>query len=67
MRNREASYKLTTDQISAFGDYLRTEEREQSTIEKYLRNVRAFAVWLGNAPVTKSVVIAWKEHLLAEK
>ena len=59
--------KITIDQIAAFEDYLRSEEREQSTIEKYLRNIRVFTAWLGDAPVTKSAVIAWKEHLLAEK
>ena len=48
-------------------DYLRTEEREQSTIEKYLRNIRVFAAWLSDTPITKSAVIAWKEHLLAER
>ena len=67
MRNRNASYKLTADQITAFGNYLRTEERERSTIEKYLRNIRAFAAWLGDTPITKSAVIAWKERLTAER
>ena len=43
MRNRNPRYRLTIDRITAFGDYLRTEEREQSTIEKYLRNIRAFS------------------------
>ena len=67
MNNRNPHYMLTTGQITAFGDYLRSEEREQSTIEKYLRSIRVFAVWLGDAPVTKPAVIAWKEHLLAER
>ena len=67
MKNRAASYRLTANQITAFGDYLRTEEREQSTIEKYLHNIRVFAAWLGGAPVTKPSVIAWKEHLIAEQ
>ena len=67
MRNKNQRYRLTTNQITAFGNYLRTEEREQSTIEKYLRNIRTFAAWLGDMPITKPTVIAWKEHLLAEK
>ena len=66
MKNRNPNYRLSTSQVAAFGDYLRTEEREQSTIEKYLRNIRAFAAWLGDATVTKPAVIAWKEHLMAE-
>ena len=67
MRNRDSHDRLTVDQIAAFEEYLRTEEREQTTIEKYLRNIRVFAAWLGEAPVTKTVVIAWKEHLLSEQ
>ena len=67
MRNRNTGHKLTADCIAVFGNYLKTEEREQSTIEKYLRNIRAFAAWLSDAPVTKSAVIAWKEHLMAER
>ena len=67
MRNRNTNCRPTAAQIVAFGKHLRTEEREQSTVEKYLRNVRAFAAWLGDAPVTKSAVVAWKEHLLAER
>lgn len=67
MKNRNPHNRLTTNQITAFGDYLRTEEREQSTVEKYLRNIRAFAAWLGDTPVTKPAVIAWKERLMAER
>ena len=67
MRNRDSHDRLTADQITAFEEYLRTEEREQTTIEKYLRNIRISAAWLGNVSVTKSAVIAWKEHLLAER
>lgn len=60
MRNRDTHNRLTVRQITAFEEYLRTEEREQTTIEKYLRNIRVFAAWLGGAPVTKTAVIAWK-------
>ena len=67
MRRENHCYQLTVDQIIAFEEYLRTEEREQTTIEKYLRNIHVFAVWMGDEPVTKSAVIAWKEHLLAEQ
>ena len=67
MRNRDSHDRLTVDQITAFEKYLQTEERERTTIEKYLRNIRVFAAWLGDAPVTKSAVIAWKEHLLAKQ
>lgn len=52
-------------QLTAFERHLRLEEREPGTIEKYLRDVRAFAVWLEGNPLDKEAVVAWKEHLLA--
>ena len=56
---------LTATEISAFVRRLRDEEREANTIEKYLRNIRAFAAWLGDRPVTKDMAAGWKEHLQA--
>lgn len=61
-----SEYRLTAEQITAFGGYLHQEERSVGTIEKYLRDVRVFACWLEGAPVTKEAVAGWKEHLLSE-
>ena len=55
--------KITPQNIGAFASYLRNEEREEGTVEAYLRNVRSFASWLDEAPVTKESVIAWKDAL----
>ena len=52
-------------QLTAFERHLRLEEREPGTIEKYLRDVRAFAAWLEEKPLDKEAAVAWKEHLLA--
>ena len=52
-------------QLTAFERHLRLEEREPGTIEKYLRDVRAFAAWLEEKPLGKEAAVAWKEHLLA--
>lgn len=52
-------------QLAAFERYLHLEEREPGTIEKYLRDVRAFAAWLEEKPLDKEATVAWKEHLLA--
>ena len=57
------NHSLIPEQITAFERYLRTEERSSGTIEKYLRDVRAFAVWLNGRIVTKGTA-GWKEHLL---
>lgn len=60
-------FKLTAEQIAAYGRYLKQEERTPATLEKYLRDVRAFALWLDGRPVTKEAVTGWKERLLAER
>ena len=57
---------ITTDHIAAYAAHLHSEERASSTIEKYLRDLRAFAVWLEDRPVSHELAAAWKEHLLAE-
>ena len=56
-------HHLTTAQITAFGGYLREKEREESTIGKYLRDIRAFHTWLGKRAVTKEAAAGWKESL----
>ena len=59
-------FELTSEQIAAYVRYLKQEERTPATLEKYLRDVRAFALWLDGEAVTKEVVTCWKERLLAE-
>ena len=54
---------LANEQISAFASSLVRAERTPATIEKYLRSVRAFFLYLDGQPVTKDAVVAWKEHL----
>ena len=56
---------INNEHLMAFEHHLRLEEREPGTIEKYLRDVRSFAAWLGERPLDKETAIAWKEHLLA--
>ncbi|WP_107630428.1 tyrosine-type recombinase/integrase [Agathobaculum massiliense] len=60
-------FKLTAERIAAYGHYLKQEERAPATLEKYLRDVRAFALWLDGEAVTKEAVTGWKERLLAER
>ena len=59
-------YTLTEEQAVAYGRYLAAEERSPGTIEKYLRDVRAFARWLDGASVTKELAAGWKEHLRSQ-
>lgn len=57
---------ITDRQIEAFQAYLREEERGESTIKKYLKEIGQFLLWLSGAEVTKEVVIQWKGRLLSE-
>ena len=57
---------LTEKTIADFSAYLKSEEKSNNTVEKYLRDVRAFAVYQNGAEVTKETVIAYKGKLLSD-
>ena len=57
---------LTKQLIEDFFCYLKSEEKSQNTMEKYLRDVRAFAMYLNGAEVTKETVIVYKGKLFSE-
>ena len=54
---------VTASQIQAFYKHLVCEEKSTATLEKYLRDVRAFCVFMGDRPVTKESVVAYKKQL----
>ncbi len=58
---------ITEKQISTFAIYLRNEEKSTNTIEKYIRDVRCFATYVGNVDITKETVIAYKNNLFSKK
>ena len=55
--------KITQNQIQSFHQYLVREEKSTATVEKYLRDARAFVVYVGDEVVTKEVVMAYKKYL----
>lgn len=55
---------VTKARISAFRTYLIREEKSPATLDKYLRDVAAFAGFAGSRSVDKSLVVAYKSHLL---
>ena len=59
--------KITEKLIQSFHQYLIGEEKSTATVEKYLRDVRAFAVYVGEKSVTKEVMMAYKSHLQIEE
>lgn len=57
---------LTLEQLAAYDGHLRREERAPGTREKYLRDLRTFALWLDGRPLEKELAHAWKEELQAQ-
>lgn len=54
------------DYLSDFAVYLRTDERSEGTIEKYLRDVRKFFCWLADKSLEKAQVSAWRAQLRSD-
>lgn len=51
------------EEINAFEDFLRWEEKSPATIEKYLRDVRCFCGELADREITKEKVMEHKRNL----
>lgn len=58
---------LSESNIEAFHKYLIREEKSMATMEKYLRDVRAFLIYTGNRAVTKELVMAYKQNLVEKE
>ena len=58
--------RITEEAIQAFRQYLIRGEKSAVTVEKYLRDIRAFQAFIGETPVEKELVIHYKNHLLEE-
>lgn len=57
---------ITTDLIAQFRSLLRYEEKSPATLEKYLRDVERFAVWLGDKPLTRDIMLDYKSELMRD-
>lgn len=54
-------------EITKYKTFLCQNEKAAGTVEKYLRDVRSFIVWMGKGSLCKEKVIAWKEYLVESK
>ncbi|MBQ8496558.1 MAG: tyrosine-type recombinase/integrase [Clostridia bacterium] len=54
---------MDTKRIEKFAIYLRDEERSAATIEKYMRDIRFFATFIGDQEITKQNVKEYKDVL----
>lgn len=55
---------LTNEAVAEFERYLRREEKSDNTVEKYLRDARAFMIFAEGDEVTKEMVVEYKNRLI---
>ncbi len=55
---------ITSTTISKYIAYLKTEEKADATIEKYVRDITAFVKFLGGKALTKELAVEYKKQLL---
>lgn len=55
--------KITNELIHSFKTYLIEEEKSENTIEKYIRDVTFFVMWLAGREVTKILALEYKKEL----
>lgn len=58
---------ITSEMLEQFQSYLKNEEKESSTIAKYLHDVQVFVGWLGEKEITKEKLTDYKEYLIEKK
>ncbi len=55
---------ITKEMIEEFRFYLMEEEKAAATLEKYIRDVSAFYLWLEERELDKMTVLRYKEYLI---
>ncbi len=55
--------QIDCDTLKGFREFLFAEEKASATIDKYLRDISAFAKWSLDKEITKSVVLEYKAYL----
>ncbi|MBP3361792.1 MAG: tyrosine-type recombinase/integrase [Clostridia bacterium] len=58
--------KITIKLINQFKNYLIYEEKSKATIEKYIRDITAFMIWIGERELEKTMVIEYKQKIVTE-
>ena len=57
---------ISLDKILQFENYLQKEEKSRETIEKYMREVRAFQKQLDKSEIKKEDIIEYKNKLIGD-
>lgn len=59
-------YQITKEKINCYREHLCLEKHSRETVEKYVRDLKAFQRWLGGREAEKENVLGWKEYLLTK-
>lgn len=59
--------ELSKERIDEYRQKLIREEKTSATVEKYLRDVRAFFAFIGQRTITKELVMAYKRQLVEKR
>ena len=59
-------YEFTKHTIENYKNHLIEEEKSTATIEKYIRDINAFAEWINGREITKSLVLEYKNTLIGQ-
>ena len=57
---------ITDDLIEKFKDFLINEEKASATLEKYMRDIKAFSQWTSGGELDKRKVLDYKEYLIGK-
>ena len=57
---------ISKEKIERFYQHLLNEEKSANTVEKYIRDVKAFMCFADGAEITKELVIGYKQKLIEE-
>ena len=55
--------RIIPSKLKQFEHYMREEERSEATIEKYIRDVRHFALFVGKTEISKQSILEYKACL----
>ena len=58
---------ITNNAIETFRTYLVREEKSEATVEKYIRDVRAFVGYVGKNVLSKELVMSYKRYLIGRE
>lgn len=55
--------RITDDLIKKYKKHLINEEKSKSTLEKYIRDISAFTLWLNGKELKKETILEYKAYL----